>query len=126
MKLAAYQLQMSPCAAAVRKKASSVGLSISQVVRVVSLLGLSAVSSAQAIGTSQIRANAISTPAQTRLKSLTRRRTCCATSSPGTSRGGHGGGGHGQTSFSWRRTRANHTVETARTTRKNSIETAAA
>src|SRR5829696_1253046 len=71
MKLAPYHLRMSVfCRVFV--KASSVGFSIAQVVLVVSAFGFRAVSSAQARGTSQSSAKAISTPAQIRLKSLTR------------------------------------------------------
>ena len=44
MKLDAYQLQMSPCSAAASVNDASVGLSMHQVVLVVSVLGLSAVS----------------------------------------------------------------------------------
>src|SRR3954469_9777659 len=76
MKLDAYQFQMSPCANSVRNDAS-VGLSMAQVGLVVSALGLSAVSMVQAIGTSQRRANAMSTPAQTPLNSLIRRSMLC-------------------------------------------------
>src|SRR3954451_19589503 len=72
MKLEAYQFQMSPWAKIVRYDAS-VGLSIHQVVLVVSALGLSEVSIAHAIGTSQIRANAMSTPTQVPLNNRTRR-----------------------------------------------------
>src|SRR5215204_2879809 len=71
MKLAPYHLRMSVfCRVFV--KASSVGFSIAQVVLVVSAFGFRAVSSAHARGTSQSSAKAISTPAQIRLKSLTR------------------------------------------------------
>ena len=58
-----------------RPNASKVGFSISHVVRVVSEFGLSAVSSAQSIGTSQSSAKAISTPTQIRLNSLVRAST---------------------------------------------------
>src|SRR3954462_9210064 len=72
MKLVAYQFQMSPWASSVWND-WNVGLWISQVVSVVSALGLSAVSTVQSTGTSQISANAMSTPAQIRLNSLVRR-----------------------------------------------------
>ncbi len=72
MKLAAYQFKMSPWASSVRKD-SSVGFWMIQVALVVSALGLSAVSKAQAIGTSQTSANAMSTPRQIPLNSLVRR-----------------------------------------------------
>src|SRR5947209_14446000 len=74
MKLDAYQFQMSPCANSVRND-PSVGCWTHQVGLVVSALGLKAVSTVQAMGTSQIRAKAISTPAQVRLNSLMRRST---------------------------------------------------
>ena len=71
MRLDAYQLSMSVCLSSV-VNAAKVGFSISQVVLVVSLLGLSAVSIAQASGTSQMRANAIRMPMQLRLNSFAR------------------------------------------------------
>jgi hypothetical protein len=74
MKLAAYQLRMSPCSSSVRNDAR-VGSSMSQVGLVVSALGLRAVSTVQASGTSQRSANAMSTPAQTRLNRRIRRST---------------------------------------------------
>src|SRR3954449_4114070 len=82
MKLAAYQRRMS-VSCSVRVKAPSVGLWISQVVVVVSAFGLRAVSSAQSSGISQRIANAIRTPAQIRLNSLTRLSTWpCVTRPP--------------------------------------------
>jgi hypothetical protein len=72
MKEAPYQLSMS-VSRSVRVNASNVGLSMSQVVLVVSAFGLSAVSTAQANGISHTSANAISTPAQMRLNSFSRR-----------------------------------------------------
>ena len=95
---------------------------------VVSAFGLSAVSTAQASGTSQSSANAISTPTQIRLNSLVRRRRRCARlRAVAAARWARGVAEWPcQTSFSWRRTMANQTAETASTTRKNSIETAAA
>src|SRR3954471_3160169 len=73
MKLDRYHFQMSPCCRTVLND-SSVGLSMNQVggAFVVSALGLRAVSIAQAIGTSHSRANAMSTPVQTRLNSFWR------------------------------------------------------
>ena len=58
--------------------AANVGLSMSQVLFVVSAFGLSAVSSAQASGTSHRIENAISTPRQTLLNSLVRISTWAA------------------------------------------------
>src|SRR4051794_38325808 len=78
MRLAAYQLRMSPCSSNVRND-SSVGFSIFQVGFVVSALGLSAVSTAQSNGTSHTTASAISTPTQVALKRRTRRSTDTAT-----------------------------------------------
>jgi hypothetical protein len=72
MKLAAYQLRMSPWASRARNDAN-VGLSMAQVGFVVSPLGLRAVSTAQASGTSQRSANATSTPVQHRLNRRVRR-----------------------------------------------------
>src|SRR5690348_11876860 len=80
MKLAAYQLMMSPCSISVRND-SSVGFSIFQVGFVVSALGLSAVSSAHSSGTNQIAANAMSTPTQVALKIRVRRSTDRVTAS---------------------------------------------
>src|SRR5215213_5034880 len=61
-----------------RPNASKVGFSMSHVVLVVSSLGFRAVSRAHSTGTSQISANAISTPAQIRLNSLWRESTWAA------------------------------------------------
>src|SRR5689334_7870437 len=74
MKLDRYHFQMSPCCRTVLND-SSVGFSMNHVggTFVVSALGLRAVSIAQATGTSQSRANAMSTPVHVRLKSLFRR-----------------------------------------------------
>ena len=74
MKLDMYHFQMSPEASVVRND-SSVGFWMNQLggALVVSALGLSAVSIAQAIGTSHSRAKAMRTPMQTRLNSLFRR-----------------------------------------------------
>src|SRR3954463_5936180 len=73
MKLDRYHFQMSPCCRTVLND-SSVGFSMNHVggTLVVSALGLRAVSIAQATGTSHSRANAMSTPVQTRLNSFWR------------------------------------------------------
>src|SRR5688572_1987276 len=78
MRLAAYQLRMSPCSSNVRND-SRVGFSIFQVGFVVSALGLIAVSTAQNNGTSHSNANAISTPTQVALNTRMRRSTDAAT-----------------------------------------------
>ena len=130
MKLAAYQLRMSPCSSSVRND-SSVGFSIFQVGLVVSALGLIAVSMAQASGTSQRSANAMSTPAQKRLNSGSggRRETA---ERGGARRSALGARSLGERwsschiSGSWRRVMTSHTAETASTTRKNSVDAAAA
>jgi hypothetical protein len=72
MKLDAYQFQILPSAKSVRND-SKVGSLMAHVGLVVSALGLSAVSTVHAIGTSHNSANAISTPAHTPLNSLMRR-----------------------------------------------------
>jgi hypothetical protein len=72
MMLAAYQLMMSPWSSSVRYEAS-VGSMIFHVGFVVSPLGLREVSTAQAKGTSQSNANAMSTPMQVRLNNFSRR-----------------------------------------------------
>src|SRR4051794_9105964 len=79
--LAAYQRRMS-VSRNVLVNAAKVGLAMAQVLLVVSALGFSAVSSAQASGTSQISENAIRTPRQIRLNSLVRVSTCVAVTRP--------------------------------------------
>src|SRR3954447_7248535 len=73
MKLDRYHFQMSPAPSTVRND-SRVGLSMNQVVGilVVSAFGFSAVSIAQAMGTSQSRAKAMRTPVHRRLNALCR------------------------------------------------------
>jgi len=71
MVLAAYHRRMS-VSCKVLVNAAKVGLSMSQVLFVVSAFGLRAVSSAQASGTNHRIENAISTPRQMRLNSLVR------------------------------------------------------
>src|SRR5206468_3656190 len=68
-KLATYQRRMS-VSLNDRTNAPNVGSWISQVALVVSAFGFSAVSSAQASGTSHRIANAMRTPRQIRLKSF--------------------------------------------------------
>src|SRR3954447_4530191 len=74
MVLAAYQRSMS-VSCSVLVNAAKVGLSMSQVVFVVSAFGLSGVSRAQASGTSHKIAKAMRTPRQTRLNNFVRAST---------------------------------------------------